>query len=86
VAAGALVLTACGGSGDEAAEDGTITLSISTFNEFGYDELIEEYMADHPGVVVEQTKASTGDELREKIITGLAAGSGLTDVVAVDVS
>ncbi len=87
VAAGALVLTACGGSSDDgAAADGTITLTISTFNEFGYDQLIQEYMDENPGIVVEQTKASTGDELREKIITGLAASSGLTDVVAVDVS
>ncbi len=88
-AVGALALFAagCGSSDDTAAEDGgDVTLTISTFNEFGYDDLLTEYEDAHPGITIEHTRASTGDELREKIITGLAANSGLTDIVAVDVS
>lgn len=92
-AVGALtLLTACGASGDAATEGaasddgGDITLTISTFNEFGYDDLLVEYQESHPGITIEHTRAATGDELRERIVTGLAANSGLTDIVAVDVS
>ena len=92
----ALIATACGGGdgdedtsstgdagGDTSGE--AITLTVATFNEFGYEELIEEYMELNPNITVEQRKAATTNEAREKLATGLAAGSGLADVEAVEV-
>lgn len=94
VAGIALVLTACGGDSgtDEGTDEGTggestedITLTITTFNEFGYEDLYEEYMADHPNITIEATKAATSNEARDKMTTGIAAGSGLTDIEAIEV-
>ena len=83
-----LVLTGCGGSttddespaaaGDgetQAPSDEEITLTVATFNEFGYAELYEEYMADNPNVKIEEVKAATSNEARDKLNTSLAAGS-----------
>lgn len=90
----ALALTACGGDSgtDEGTDEGTggestedITLTITTFNEFGYEDLYEEYMADHPNITIEATKAATSNEARDKMTTGIAAGSGLTDIEAIEV-
>ena len=50
--AGALslaVLSACGDDDSDEA-DGVTEISIATFNEFGYEELIEEWNADHPDI------------------------------------
>ena len=68
-AAMALVLAACGGNTD-ADPDATgsatggaatgggedITLTVATFNEFGYEELVQEYMDLNPGITVEHKK------------------------------
>jgi cellobiose transport system substrate-binding protein len=90
----ALALTACGGDSgtDEGTDEGTggestedITLTITTFNEFGYEDLYEEYMADHPNITIEATRAATSNEARDKMTTGIAAGSGLTDIEAIEV-
>lgn len=92
----ALVVSGCGSSSDPAASDGTdggsssasgdkITLTITTFNEFGYEDLIKEYEAAHPNITIEHTKAATSNEARDKMLTGLAAGSGLTDIEAIEV-
>ena len=92
----ALIATACGGgdgdeetssTGDAGGDAGgeAITLTVATFNEFGYEDLIEEYMELNPNITVEQRKAATSNEAREKLSTGLAAGSGLADVEAVEV-
>jgi cellobiose transport system substrate-binding protein len=90
----ALVAAGCGsGDSDEGTEStgdagsggDAITLTVATFNEFGYEELIEEYMELNPNITVEQNKAATTNEAREKLSTGLAAGSGLADVEAVEV-
>lgn len=92
----ALVVSGCGTSSDPAASGGSdggsssasdekITLTITTFNEFGYEDLIKEYEADHPNITIEQTKAATSNEARDKMLTGLAAGSGLTDIEAIEV-
>ncbi len=87
----ALVAAGCGSSSDESSEStgdaggGGITLTVATFNEFGYEDLLTEYMELNPGITVEQRKAATTNEAREKLSTGLAAGSGLADVEAVEV-
>jgi cellobiose transport system substrate-binding protein len=94
----ALVLSACGGDsttddgdtgggGDSTAGGGDeqITLTVATFNEFGYEGLLEEYMDLNPNVTVEQKKAATSNEARDNLNTRLAAGSGLSDVEAAEV-
>ncbi|MEV4491460.1 extracellular solute-binding protein [Micromonospora coxensis] len=75
--------TACGG--DEAAEDGPITLTVDVFGQFGYEELYKEYMASHPGVkIVERGTGSNLDEYSPKLTQWLAAGKGAGDVVAIE--
>lgn len=62
-----------------------MTLTVATFNEFGYNDLLAEYMALNPNVTVTEKKAATSDEARENFMTKLAAGSGLSDVEGVEV-
>lgn len=93
-AAMALALTACGG-GDGGSDDATtggsaapgekITLTVATFNEWGYEGLIEEYMELNPDITVEHKKAATSDEARTNLNTRLAAGSGLSDIEGIEV-
>mgnify|MGYP001202600956 FL=1 len=71
--------------GGETGSGEKITLTITTFNEFGYEDLLTEYMADNPDIVIEHTKAATSNEARDKMTTGIAAGSGLTDIYAIEV-
>ncbi len=88
MAAVALVAAGCSSgstadSGDSG--DGEVTLTVATFNEFGYEDLITEYMELNPGITVEQKKAATSNEARDNLNTRLAAGSGLSDIEAVEV-
>ena len=86
----ALVATGCS-SGDDASDEATatsdepVTLRIATFNEFGYEELIEEYMELYPNVTIEHKKAATSNEARDNLNTRLAAGSGASDIEAIEV-
>ncbi|WP_134767783.1 ABC transporter substrate-binding protein [Nocardioides sp. 1609] len=87
----AMTLAACGGSGGdpgESAEQDTLatgeTLTITTFGEFGYDALIEEWNAEHPDVQVEQTKVSLWDDWKNELNTNLQANAGLPDIVAIE--
>ncbi|HWJ82292.1 MAG TPA: ABC transporter substrate-binding protein [Nocardioides sp.] len=59
-------------------------LTITTFGEFGYDDLIEEWNSEHPDVQVKQTKVSLWDDWKNELNTKMQAGSGLTDVVAIE--
>jgi cellobiose transport system substrate-binding protein len=87
----ALVATGCGSSAatdasSSAADDTTpVTLSVATFNEFGYDNLYAEYMKLHPNVTIVPKKAATSQEARDNMNTRLAAGSGLSDIEAIEV-
>jgi cellobiose transport system substrate-binding protein len=84
----ALLLGACsaeGSAGSGGSEDGTITLSVATFNEFGYEELFEEYEEANPGITIEHRKAGTANEHQDNLYTKLAAGSGLSDIEAIEV-
>ncbi|MGO3795511.1 MAG: ABC transporter substrate-binding protein [Pauljensenia sp.] len=91
-AVSALVLGACssgsaqsGESGESGSADGDITLTVATFNEFGYDDLYQEYMDSHPGIKVVAKKAATSNEARDNMNTRLSAGSGLSDIEAIEV-
>ena len=89
----ALPLAGCGSLlGQEPAgpegDDAPITLTLSTFNDFGYtEELLAEYTKEHPNVTVEHTVAPTSDEARLKMLKAFTTGDGseLSDVVAAEV-
>jgi cellobiose transport system substrate-binding protein len=92
-AVAALVLTmtaACGDDSDptESAEQQALgegeAITITTFGEFGYDEVIEEWNAANPDIPVEQTKVSLWDDWKNELNTNLQAGSGLPDIVAIE--
>ncbi|MCP2164164.1 ABC transporter substrate-binding protein [Goodfellowiella coeruleoviolacea] len=77
-------LAACGGSDDGPAADGKIHLTIATFNEFGYENLIPEYEASHPNIKIEQTKTGQSAPHHQNLLTKLGAGSGLADIEAIE--
>ncbi|WP_307856011.1 ABC transporter substrate-binding protein [Nocardioides faecalis] len=91
-AVAALVLTtaACGSDDDptKSADQQKLgkgeTLTITTFGEFGYDALIEEWNAANPDKQVKQTKVSLWDDWKNELNTNLQANSGLPDVVAIE--
>lgn len=73
-------------TGSEPAAGGEeVTLTVATFNEFGYEDLITEYMELNPNVTIEHRKAATSQEARDNLNTRLAAGSGLADIEAAEV-
>lgn len=85
----ALPLAACSSSSDDASggTDGKVTLTVATFNDFGYsDELLASYTTAHPNVTVKQVKAAKTEDARANLNTKLAAGGeGLADIEAIEV-
>jgi cellobiose transport system substrate-binding protein len=80
-----VLLAGCSAPGsDDATGDGQVTLRISTFSEWGYDALIEEYQELNPDITIEWNRFATSDEAKEQFQTALGAGSGLADVVGVE--
>ena len=79
----ALLASACT-SGASAEGDSDITLTITTFGTFGYDDLYAEYEAANPGITIEATNIDTGGNARTDAFTKIAAGSGLSDIVAIE--
>jgi cellobiose transport system substrate-binding protein len=83
-----LGLAACGGDdGDDGGSgngDEPVKITIATFNEFGYEGLIEEWNAANPDIQVTQKKVGTWDDAKENLYTKLAAGSGLSDIEAIE--
>jgi cellobiose transport system substrate-binding protein len=83
-----LGLVACGGDdgdgGGGGSADDPVKITIATFNEFGYEDLIDEWNAAHPEIQVTQKKVGTWDDAKENLYTKLAAGSGLSDIEAIE--
>ncbi|MEI2825943.1 MAG: hypothetical protein V9F04_05665 [Dermatophilaceae bacterium] len=46
--AGSVAACSSGGSDAPTQSGGKVTLTVATFNEFGYEELVKEYMAAQP--------------------------------------
>ncbi|MCD2443580.1 extracellular solute-binding protein [Agromyces sp. SYSU K20354] len=82
----ALLASACStGGGDEGSTgDEPVTLTVTTFGTFGYEDLYEEYMEENPNVTIEATNIDTGGNARTDAFTKIAAGSGLSDIVAIE--
>ncbi|MFG6503524.1 ABC transporter substrate-binding protein [Microbacterium sp. P05] len=82
----ALVLAGCAGGGAPSSEEsgGDVTLTVTTFGTFGYEDLYTEYEELNPGVTIEANNIDTGGNARTDAFTKIAAGSGLSDVVALE--
>lgn len=73
-------------TGEPASPDNPITLTVATFNDFGYaDEMFRQYESENPGITIVHNRAATSNEARDNFFTKLGAGSGLADVEAVEV-
>ncbi|WP_084735199.1 ABC transporter substrate-binding protein [Actinophytocola xinjiangensis] len=80
-------LTACGDDGSSSGGSGDgdqIELTIGTFTEFGYEDLLKEYERLNPGVKITHHKTGQGGPYHQQLLTKLAANSGLEDVVAIE--
>jgi cellobiose transport system substrate-binding protein len=78
VAAGLAAGTASGGSRD------TITLRVSLFGDFGYQDLYKKYEASHPNIEIKEEIQSYPDH-HSNLAKHLATGSGAADVEAIEV-
>ena len=82
-------LAGCSGTAesDAAADSEDITLTVATFNQFGYtEEMASQYEQDHPGITVKLTTADTSEAARTNLTTKIAAGGeGLADIEAIEV-
>ena len=81
----ALIATGCAAADDAASEGGPVELTIATFNDFGYtDELLQEYMDEHPNVTIVHNRAATSNDARANYFQKLGK-EGLADIEAVEV-
>lgn len=89
----AIVLAGCSSSADSDVSPSDsggddmspVTLTVATFNNFGYtDALMQEYMDANPHVTVVQNVAATTNDARTNFFAKLGAG-GLADVEAIEV-
>jgi cellobiose transport system substrate-binding protein len=76
-------LAACGGD-DDGGGSGQTTLRVNVFGNFGYEELYDQFEADHEGVrIVESAEGDLG-QYNTQLTQRIAAGSGAGDVVAIE--
>ena len=86
VSTSAIVLAGCaGGSGSTSESGGPVTLTVATFNDFGYtDELLQAYQDEHPEVKIVHNKAATSNDARANYFQKLGK-KGLADIEAIEV-
>lgn len=84
----AMLAAGCGGgdsnSDEPASAENPVELTVTTFGTFGYDDLYAQYEDANPGVTIKATNIDTGGNARTDLFTKLAAGSGVSDVVAIE--
>lgn len=68
-------------------EGGKVTLTLATFNNFGYtDEFLKGYTDANPNVTITHQQAATAPDARTNLTTRLAAGGeGLADIEAIEI-
>lgn len=81
----AIIASGCSPSSDSGDDGGQIELSVATFNDFGYtDELLQEYMDEHPNVTIVHNRAAESGDARANYFQKLGKG-GLADIEAVEI-
>ncbi|MEF3403638.1 ABC transporter substrate-binding protein [Agromyces sp. CCNWLW203] len=83
-AALALIATGCSTGGGGGGGDEKITLSITTFGTMGVDASYEKYMEENPNITIEATNLEGGGAARDDAYAKIAAGTGLSDIVAIE--
>ncbi len=79
----ALIATGCSAGGG-ASDDGPVTLTLATFNDFGYtDELLAQF-TEETGIEVVHNKAATSNDARANYFQKLGK-TGLADVEAIEI-
>jgi len=79
-------MSGCANRKHPVTDNTPITLTLATFNKFGYsDAMLAQFHTLHPNVTVVQNIAATSQAAQDNMFTKLAAGSGLGDVEAVEV-
>ncbi|WP_238152814.1 ABC transporter substrate-binding protein [Kribbella speibonae] len=80
------LIAGCGGGDKDGAssDGGTITLTVKTFSQFGYEDLYTQYEASHPGIKIKQENIAQLGDYTPKLQQWLTAGSGAGDVVALE--
>lgn len=81
-AALSLVLTGC--TSGPADDNEPITLTITTFGTMGIDVNYAAYEEAHPNITIEATNLENGGAARDDAYAKIAAGTGLSDVVAIE--
>lgn len=76
-------LAACSKKAEE-TKDGEIKLVVDHFGEFGYDDLVKQYMTDHPNIKIEIRKTAQLNDYRPLLVRYLATQKGAGDVVALE--
>ncbi|MFJ7156644.1 extracellular solute-binding protein [Streptomyces sp. NPDC101118] len=90
----ALLAAGCAQDGTSGREPGTggakgkTTITVGVFGAFGLQEagLYDQYMAEHPDVVIKQTSIERNENYYPQLLTHLGTGSGLADIQAVEVN
>jgi cellobiose transport system substrate-binding protein len=75
-----LGLASCGST----AAHEPIRLTIATFTDFGYEELLTEYKFLHPEIEVVHRRVAQGGPYHEDMLAKLTAGTGLADIQALE--
>src|SRR5690606_42095570 len=80
-----LALAGCAadsGSGSEPGTDEDVTLTVTTFGTFGYEDLYKEYEELNPHVTIEASHIHNGGNTRTQAFTQIAAGRRRSDTPA----
>lgn len=80
----AAVLMAAGAACSSNDDDGTVTLTVGLFGDFGFGPLYEEYMETNPDIVIDERISEFADH-HTSLTTHLATGAGAADIEAVEV-
>ena len=80
-------LAGCGDEGAVTTPDNRITLVVDIFADqgFGYDELYDRYMAQHPNILIQQRGLGLGlGDYNDRLTQWMASDSGAGDIVALE--
>jgi cellobiose transport system substrate-binding protein len=81
-AAATVAVALTGACGPDTPEK--MTLTLATFGQFGYDDLLPGYEFTHPGITVRLVRAEQGGPYHQDLLSKLEKGEPLADIQAVE--